>query len=158
MGFLGAGDDQKPRSVPVETMDDPGPAGFAPSGDVVCEEPVNERAGAMPGRGVYHDSSRLVDDEQVLVLPDNAQVEILGLEGTWLTLGCIEFDRLSSREPVALGAFRPVDQNLARVEQSFGGRARANVVKISEEAVEPLAGRLGRHDESSSRHLPARPG
>jgi hypothetical protein len=119
---------------------------------------VNEGAGAMPGRGVYHDSSRLVDYEQVLVLPDNAQVEILGLEGTWLTLGCLEFDGVSSREPVALGALRTVDQNLACVEQSFGGRARANVVESPEEAIEPLAGRVGRHDESSSRHLPARPG
>jgi hypothetical protein len=138
-------------------MDDPRPAGVPASGDVVCEEPVDERPGAMAGRGVYDDSGRLVDDEQVLVLPDNAQVEILGLEGAWLTLRRLELDRLSSREPVALRAPRTVDQHLARVEQPFGGRARADVVESPEKAVEPLAGRLGRHDESSSRHLPARP-
>ena len=112
----------------------------------------------VPGRRVNDDASRLVDDEQVLVLPDNPQVEILGLESAGLTLGRLELDRLSSSEPVALRAPRTVDQDLARVEQPFGGRARANVVESREEAVEPLAGRLGRHDEGSSRHLPARPG
>jgi len=158
MSLLGAGDDEKPRGVPVETMDDPGPAGVLASGDVVCEEPVNERPGAVAGRGVHNDSSRLVDDDQVLILPDNTHVEILWLEGTCLTLGRLEFDWLSSSEPVALWSLRTVDQNLARVEQPFGGRARANVVESPQEAVEPLAGRLGRHDEGSSRHLPVRPG
>ena len=119
---------------------------------------MDERSGAMPGRGVNDDSSRLVDHEQVLVLPGNPQVEILGLESAGLTLGCLELDRLSRREPMALRAPRTVDQDLARVQQPFGGRTRANLVESSEEAVEPLAGRLGRHDESSPLHLPARPG
>src|ERR671919_256415 len=77
----------------------------------------------MPGRGVYGDAGGLVDDEQVLVLPRDAQArDRLGLETARATFRQFEVDLLAAGE-------------------------RAYLRQAGEEAVEPFAGRSARHGD-----------
>jgi hypothetical protein len=63
MRLLGAGDDEQPRGVAVEAVDDAGPLLVAPR-RVERDEPVDERATPLPPRRMDDDSGRLVDDER----------------------------------------------------------------------------------------------
>ena len=65
--LLGAGDDEQPRGVPVEPVDDARPPGLA-AGDEAGEQ-VDERPAGAAGAGMDDQPGRLVDDGQVLVLP-----------------------------------------------------------------------------------------
>src|ERR671918_719354 len=102
----------------------------------------------MPGRGVYGDAGGLVDDEQVLVLPRDAQArDRLGLETARATFRQFEIDLLAAGEAVALRPRRPRDAHTALGEQPFGRGARAYLRQAGEEAVEPFAGRSARHGD-----------
>ncbi len=145
MGLRRAGDDQEPRRVPVEAMDDPRPLRLVPAGRRVSHEAVDERAARVAGRRVDDDPGRLVDDEQVRVLVGDPQLHLLGLDGRRHRSGRIEGHLLPAREPVALGLGRPVDEDSAFVEEPLGRPARADFRNSGEEPVEPLAARVLRN-------------
>src|SRR5215212_611561 len=63
-----ARDDQEPRGVSVEAVDDAGAIGLLPALGAELEEAVDERARVVSGRRVDDEARRLVDDEQVRVL------------------------------------------------------------------------------------------
>ena len=62
--LLRARDDHQPRRVAVEPVHDAGPVGIS-AGDVVLEQPVDERPGCMPGCRVNDEPGRLVDDDEI---------------------------------------------------------------------------------------------
>jgi hypothetical protein len=68
------------------------------------------------------DACRLVDDEQVLVLPDDLQVHLLGYERAGLGRE-LDDDLLPALEPVALRPRRAVDEDGAAGDQPLGERA-----------------------------------
>ena len=71
---------QQARGVAVEAVHDPRPVVVLPALRAEREQPLHERPRSRrPGR-VDDEAGRLVDDEQVLVLPDDRDVERLGLE------------------------------------------------------------------------------
>ena len=99
----------------------PGPVLVAPGG-VVREQAVHERAALVPGARVDDDARRLVDHEQVLVLPDDVEVHLLGGERAGLG-GQLDDDLLPALEPVALRARLAVDEHGAVGDQPLGERA-----------------------------------
>ena len=76
----------------------------------------------MPGARMDDDAGGLVDDEQVLVLPDDVEVHLLGCKRTGLG-GQLDDDLLPALEPVALRARLAVDEDGAVGDQPLGERA-----------------------------------
>ena len=130
-------DDEEPRRVAVETVDDPGPPVLVTAGETVREQPVDERARAVSCRRVDDDSGGLVDHEQVVVLVCDPQVHRLGREARHGRGGGVDIQLLTAGQAVALRADDPVDARSARGQQAFGRGARADVRQLGEEPVEP---------------------
>ena len=59
--LLRAGDDEEPRGVPVEPMNDPGPLGVVPAGSAQREQLAGERARLLPRSGMHDEPGRLVE-------------------------------------------------------------------------------------------------
>ena len=82
MRLVIARDHDQPGGVAVEPVDDPRTLGAAdrrPAGSA-GQQPMNQRAGGMPGSRVHHQPCRLVDDDQVVILVEHAEVHGLGLQ------------------------------------------------------------------------------
>ena len=115
---VGARDDEQAGRVAVEAVDDSRPI-LVTAGRIEGEQPVDERACVVARTGMNHDAGGLVDDEQVLVLPRDAQVHLLGDERRSV---CRQLDEdvLPTCQPMALGAGLTVDEDGAIGDQSFG--------------------------------------
>ena len=73
---------RRPRRVLVQPMDDAGPRLAADADQLVAamgDQGIDQRAVGIAGGGMHHQSGRLVDDDQVLVLVDHVQRNILAL-------------------------------------------------------------------------------
>ena len=151
-----AGDDEQPRRVPVEAVDDPRPFRLLPALDVVGEQPVDERSLRMAGRRMDDETGRLVDDEQVLVLVRHGEVDLLRDEPARPRRGRLELELLAADEPVALRTRPPVDEHAAVLDQPLGDRPRPDLRKQREEAVEPRPASLLR--DAQPRHARAATG
>jgi hypothetical protein len=139
VGLLALRDDEQPRRVAVEPVDDPSALLHAPGGD--ADQTMNERAARVARGRVHDDAGRLVDDEQVLVLPGDAQRHRLVALDRCGACGRLERDLLPALEPPRLRAALPVDEHAGR-DHALRRRARAYVV--GDEAVETRAGRVVR--------------
>ena len=136
--LLGAGDDEQAGGVAVEPVDDPGPVVVA-AGRVELEQPVHERSRRVAGARVNDEAGGLVDDEEVLVLPDDVEIHRLGRERT-ARRGQLDDDVLPALEPVALrpaarrrrARRRPAISRSASPREPISGARR-------ERAVEPPA-------------------
>ena len=136
--LLRAGDDEQAGRVAVEAVHDPGPVVVVSSLGAVLEQPLDERARPRrPGR-MDDEPGRLVDDEQVLVLPDDRDVERLRLAAA--RLGDLDRDLLPPLEPEALRPRLAVDEHDAVGDQPLGERARLELGARGEDAIEPRAG------------------
>jgi hypothetical protein len=149
---LGPRDDQQPRRVAVEPVHDPGALGVLAARDAVRER-LDERALRVAARRVHDHPCRLVDHEQVLVLPGDLERCLRHRRGR---LGCVLLlhpHQLAPGEHVPLGPHGAVHGDVAAVDQPLRRRPRARV--RSQEHVEPLAGRL-RSGGQLTRHRPRR--
>ena len=117
-------------------MDDSRPILVA-TGSVEGEQAVDERAGVVARARMNDDAGRLVDDEQVLVLPRDAEVHLLGDERRGVGRQLDE-DVLPTRQPMALGAGLAVDEDGPVGDQPFGEAARADLRASRERSVESL--------------------
>ena len=117
VGGLGPGDDEQPRRVLVETVDDARPVGVAARG--LPGQRLGERALLMAPARVHDESRRLVDDQQLVVLVGNRDVGRVDRlrHGD---RGLVDLDRVAGRQLVALGHDRPVDGHRAGVDQARG--------------------------------------
>ena len=124
--FLRARDDEQARRVAVEAVDDARPLRVA-AGGAVLQQAVHERPARVAGRRVDDDARRLVDDEQVLVLPGDAQVDVLGHQLRLGALGRLELELLPAGDPVALRARGAVHGDGAGGEQPLRLLARVDL-------------------------------
>ena len=138
-----ARDNEEARSVPVEPVHDPRPVLLAARS--LPGQPVDERAARVARSGVHDDPGRLVDDEQVLVLVGNAERHVLRFDRRRRGLGRLELDLLPALEAMALGTQLSVDSHDTSGQEALSGRARADLGKLGQEAVEPCAGRRVRN-------------
>ena len=105
---------------------------------------------AWPGAGVDDDAGRLVDDEQVLVLPRDAQRRIGS--GSSARLAARAASNSSSSPPSSRWLFgrRSPSTSTAPARAAARRRARADLGQLGEEAVEPLArGRSGTRERTT---------
>ena len=151
VGRLGAGDDEQPGRVAVEPVDQPGAPWLAPGGAAVLER-LGERARAVPARRVHDDARRLVDDEEVLVLPDDVEAR-LGRLLLRHRRRVEHLEGLAAVQRVALHLGLAVDEHAAGVDRPLRRGARAEV--RAEEDVEPLARGLGAAPQSAWRGGPS---
>src|SRR5687768_3422998 len=128
-------------------MDDPRPLGVLPTLDLPPEQPVDERAASVTRGGVHDDAGGLVDDEKMLVLVGDAERHLLGLELGRTARRDVEVQLLAACQPMALRTRSPVDEDAALAEEPLGHGPRADLLEAGEEAIEALAGRLGRHGD-----------
>ena len=118
--LLRAGDDEQAGGVPVEPVDDPGRSSSPPAASCASRPCTSVPLGA-PCR-MDDDACRLVDHEQVLVLPDDVEVHLLRDE--WCGVGReLDDDLLPALEPVALGPRLAVDEDGALGDQPLCERA-----------------------------------
>ena len=87
--------------------------------------------------------------EQVLVLPDDRDVELLGGCSS-AALGDLDVDLLPALEPEALRPRLAVDEHGARRDQALGERARVELGPLGENAVEPRPGVRAQERESGA--------
>jgi hypothetical protein len=96
-----------------------------------------------------HDTRRLVDDQQVLVLPGDRQADRLGLVNRLrLHLRKFHFDLRSGGKPVALRTRYTVHEHGAVRDQPLRSGTRADVRLLREVAVQSLPFGLGGYAES----------
>ena len=138
------GDDQQPRRVLVDAVDDPGPrdpADPAQRSAAMVEQRIDHRPVAIARGGVDDEPGGLVDDEQMLVLIDDAELDLLRLvvrglgggDGEGEGLVALHLDRrVAHREPVGAGQRAGLGQHL----EPFARQRRHAVGK---RAVEPPA-------------------
>ena len=124
-------------------MDDSGPFRLLTALGLEREQPVDERAGGVPGRRMDDEAGRLVDDQQVLVLVGDAEVHRLRLERRTRRLRRLELELLAALELPALRPRAAVDEH--RRKYPLRDAARADLRQSGEEAVEPLARRRVRN-------------
>jgi hypothetical protein len=117
------------------------------SRNATVEQGVDKRPAFVPRCRVHHESGRLVDDEQVLVLIRNPQLELLGLQRNDRSGGQLKLDLLPALETKALRARFAVYEHPARAEQALGFSARGDLGQRRDEPVEPFAGGLGRNGD-----------
>ena len=63
VGSLAAGDDEQPRRVAVEPVNDAGPLPLVPARDAVTAQVLDERDARVACAGVDDDSGGFVDDQ-----------------------------------------------------------------------------------------------
>src|SRR6478672_7278681 len=145
--LLTAGHDEQARGVAVEPVDDARPFFVLPTRGQP-DEPVHERAARMARRRMDDDARRLVDDQDVLVLPGDTErhVLVLQLMGNGLRDGQLEL--LAAFEPVRLRPPLAVDDRRAFLHQPLGRGTGADLGQRREEAIEPLARGLGGNGDS----------
>jgi hypothetical protein len=115
---------------------DPGPILVA-AGGVVLDQAVHEGSGRVTDARMDDDAGRLVDDEQVLVLPGHVEIHRLRLE-RWCVGGQLDHDVLPALEAVALLPGLAVDEDGAACDQPLGERARADLGAAGDGAIEAL--------------------
>ena len=148
IGLLGTGDDQQPRGVAVETMDDAGALRYVAARDPAIEQRLHQRPARVARGRMDDDSGGLVDDEQVLVLVCDSQIACLWLEDDVLPFPGVHLHQLSAQEAVALGPLLAVDPHCPAREQALGLGARGDLRHRGDEPVEALAGSVSRNAET----------
>ena len=149
MRLLRARDDEQPRRVAVEPVDDPGPLGLVAARDRVAEQPVDERPAPVAGRRMDDDARRAC--RRRAGARPRRRSRRSSSSGSSVARRALRDARRSSSSPPSsrwlFAARLAVDETLPLGEQPLGGRARADLLERREEPVEPLARRLGRHGE-----------
>jgi hypothetical protein len=92
---------------------------------------------------VHHHACGLVDHEHVLVLPGDAERDLLARQRSGADVGNRQLELLAALEPVGLRPALAVDDRPAVLQQSLGRGARADLRQRGEEAIKPLARGLG---------------
>ena len=124
----------------------PGRSGSSPPAIACASRPWTSVPPRVARRRVHDDPCRLVDDEQVLVLPGDAQRNLLGLERRLAPLG--QRRSATSSPPSSRWLFGRGSPSTVTPPSASSRSAAAREPTSSsagEEAVEPLSGRLGRH-------------
>jgi hypothetical protein len=103
----------------------------------MLDQAVHERPRRVADPRMDDEPRRLVDDQQVLVLPGHAQVHGLGLERSCVRRELDE-DVLPALEAMALRPGLAVDEDRPARDQALGERARAHFRPAGEGAVEAL--------------------
>jgi hypothetical protein len=124
VGFVSLGNHHKPGRIPVQTVDDPWPQFPPDTGEVsdVMEEGVHQGPIGVANSRVDHQSRRLVDDNEVLVLEDQLNWNVLGPNVKRFRERYIGGDQLPGRHDVRLLALLPVDPHETLLYQ--GGTPR----------------------------------
>ena len=131
-------DDEQPRSVLVQPVDDARPELVLAAGRAARQR-LRERAGVVARRRVDDNAGRLVDDEQVVVLVDDLELDLVGAGRVGRRLwDRRDLDRLARLQDVALLPRLATDGDGAGVDQLLGGRARADALVLAERGVQAL--------------------
>ena len=118
-------------------MDDPRPVVVVSSLGAVLEQSLDERSRSRRPGGVDDEPGGLVDDEQVLVLPDDRNVDRLRLQRS--RRRDLGGDLLPTLQPEALRPTLAVDEHGSGRDQPLGERSRVELGPLGEDAVEPRA-------------------
>jgi hypothetical protein len=144
VGLFGPRNDEESRGIAVETVNDPGPAGL-PAGDDP-DERVDKRPVRTAGAWMNDETGRLVDDGDVIVLPDDLCWRPRRASRNRRGLDCGKGDRLASDAAIALWP-RPTVDKRAVLDGLLSQGPRSELA--GEEAVEALAGCLARDAEET---------
>jgi hypothetical protein len=139
MSLRTTGNDDESGCVPVEPVDDAGPL-IGPTCDSALEQRVNEcRRGVRPSTGMNHESSRLVDDQEVGILVENRDLDRRWDE-PWGRIRDLDSHQLPFFEAIALWSPEAVDEHGARGDQGLGSGTRPDGTVLCYGTVEPLPG------------------
>ncbi|MEZ5313402.1 MAG: hypothetical protein R2862_06940 [Thermoanaerobaculia bacterium] len=134
-------------------MHDAGPARSADPGELgkSSEEPMGERGGRATRSGVHDESRRLVENDQLVVDMEQAELSLLGFETVVAPRRRLPDDPLSgSQQGARLGGEAAVDEDAAGVDPLpdliAGRRARGG-----EGGIEALTGGLFRNGPGACR-------
>ena len=105
---------------------------------------------------MHDDAGRLVDDEEVLVLPGDRDRRLFRDELRRGLHGRFELELFTASQPVTLRPRGSVDEHTAVGKQAPGSAARSDLGLPREKAVEPLAGGLVRNASLHARAADAK--
>ena len=139
-------DDHEPRRVLVEPVHDAGTRQFREL-RVVGKERVLEGLVRIAGAGMNDESGRLVDDDDVRVLPGDRERDVLRNRRDRVLVRRVERDALSARDDIARPRHAAVDAQLSGVDPALDARARILRQRVRQGLVETPAGRLQRQPQ-----------
>ena len=137
--LLGLRDDEQPRRVAVEAVNDPAALLLAAGGD--ADESMHERPRVVTGSRVDDEAGGLVDHDEVLVLVSDGKLQLFALRRLRLRRR-LELHVLPTLQPPRLRPSDAVDDH-AGFDHALCCRSRADVLR--DERVEPRAGRVVRN-------------
>ena len=120
VGLLALGDDEQPRGVAIQAMDDSRPPRLA-SGGAARRERLGEGRAAMGPRGMDDDAGGLLDDQQVGVLVGDLVGHRRGVAAGRRRRRRAHGDRLPGAQAVVLLRRDPVDGDIAGIDPPLGG-------------------------------------
>ncbi len=139
---LGPRDDEAPRGLPVEPVNEPEPRQRGPRAEPV-QERVHHRRVRRAARRVDDHPGRLVEDDEVPVLVEDRQREVLRDRPGRLRRRHLDLERVPGAQPHR-GLRRPArDARVARLDEPLHARAREVGGEPRERDVEARAGELG---------------
>ena len=127
--------------VLVQPVHDAGPFDSADAGEAgsaMRDQGVDQRAGLMAGGGMHHQSPRLVDNDDVVVLIDDVERDIFARGFSRDRLRHVDCDRIPGGDMISGVADRGAsDHHLALEDQHFQPRARELLKLPRKHPVEP---------------------
>lgn len=112
-------DDEEPRCVFVDPVNDPRSRILAAGNLTVRQERGNEGTTPVPGGRMNHHPSRFVHDDQIVVLVDDSEGNIFRLDGERLGGRGGVVDALTVPESLARSPLLPIDESCAAVDGSL---------------------------------------
>ena len=145
--LVGAGDDEEPRRVPVEAVDDSRPLRLLSTRHARPRRPWTSVPRVWPAEGWTTMPAGLSTTSRCSSSYATRMSSSSGSRLDGRRSGTRNLEPLARHEPVALRTGRAVHEHPLLRQQTLGGRPRPDFVQAGEKAVQPFACRLGRHVE-----------
>ena len=116
MGKIVLADDQDPRGVHIDAVDDSGahhPVDSREISSAVIHQAVDQRAAVVAGGGMDYHALRLVDENNILVLVENVQIHLFGHDLRFCGFRSRDLHHIPWENPVTAFFRLSVDQNAA---------------------------------------------
>ena len=154
VGVVIFGNRQQAGGGLVDAVDDARAQLAVDAGEVIAlgvHQAVDQRVVLVSGGGVDHQPLGLVDDQHILVLVDDLQVHLRGLDIHAYRLGDLHLDGVARLQAVIFLGIFAVFQHISLLDELLGGTA-AHVSHPGEEGIQTLPGDISGKNHSRSSH------
>jgi hypothetical protein len=158
VGPIVLGDDHQPGSAAIQAVHNPGsplPADSAQVGNVV-EQRVHECPRLVTSGRMHHHPGRLVHDDEIAILVDDAQRQCLRCGDRLDRCGNLDGDNLSCFNRLVHTRWTLIDTDMSVPDEPLDLRSRSVGEDRDQEEIESLALALSGYGVDAGGHVPGR--